>query len=91
MSIIFKNKIVLFALLPLTGVIVGQLYRIFIKPSKHSKRFKIVAFGITILAVVMISSGVGIIGILKIGGLGNRNNTLNREKYRVLLTSDFIK
>lgn len=90
-SIIFKNKIILFALLPLTGVIVGQLYRIFIKPSKHSKRFKIVVFGITILAVVMISSGVGIIGIVNINGLGNGSNTLNREKYRVLLTSDFIE
>lgn len=90
-SIFFKNKIVLFALLPLTGVVVGQLYRIFIKPRKYSKKFKIIVFGITLLAVVMISSGAGILGIINMDGLGNRASALDREKYRVLLTSDFIE
>jgi len=90
-SIILKNKIVAFALIPFTGVIIGQLYRMFVKPSKYSKVFKIVAFGITIFVAVMISSWVGILGIGNLSDSGGSSSTLDRDKYKVLLARDFIE
>lgn len=90
-SVFFKNKIIAFSFFPiLASLLIGQLYRIFIKPSKHSKTYKKVAFGVMILVAVIISGGIGMVGILNVGHLANSGKTLDRNKYKVLLTSDFV-
>ncbi|HHX61899.1 MAG TPA: DUF2812 domain-containing protein [Epulopiscium sp.] len=91
-AIFLENKILLFAFLPVSiGLVVGQIYRMFVKPSKHSKRYKTSTFIIAISAAVIISIGISIIGMQNMSELTGGKNPSNREKYRILLRSDFIE
>lgn len=87
-SIFLKNKIISRAFTPvLVGLLVGQLYRFFVKPSKFSKKYKRRFFGIALVVSVVTSS---IIGLLNIDSLVNHDNNPDRAEYKVLLNRDFL-
>lgn len=89
MFVFLKNKIAIIALLPiLICIVIGQLYRIFIKPSKHSKGYKVGMYTVVVLAASILSISIGVINIGNLRNIGNRNN-LDGDKYKVLVSSDF--
>lgn len=85
--IFLKNKIILIAFLPaMIGIVIGQLYRVFVKPSKNSKAYKKTAFGVVLILAIMISN---LVILLSTGDLNNYVNELDRTKYKVILNEDF--
>lgn len=75
-------------LLPIfIGLLIGQLYRIFIKPSKYFKRHR----GITFLAVIIVVSVFSMDTVIDIGNIdqiGARDH-IDRDEYKILRHSDF--
>lgn len=87
MAIGLKNRIMLIVYVPaLIGLIGVTVYRFFVKPSKKSLTYKKIGFAIMILAVVLISSWVG---IFNIGHITKNKTNPNIEGYKVLSIEDF--
>lgn len=90
-SIFLRNKVMLLAFIPsMIGLTGGLLFRAFVKPTKHSKKYKIIAFVVTIVAISAVGSLFSILGIMNIEKLVDENNIPSRDKYRVLLRDDFV-
>lgn len=86
-AIFLRNKFTLLVFLPiLIGVIVGSLYRIFVKPSKKGLDFKKLAFVITLLVAIALSIPVG---IFSFGIVTESNKIPDPSRYRVLSFNDF--
>ncbi|MGI6225625.1 MAG: DUF2812 domain-containing protein [Peptococcales bacterium] len=87
-SVFLNNKYLLIALLPIfIGASVGTLYRIFIKPSKKTLRYKKVGFILTIAIATIIP--IGIMTFTIIGSMMNHEGNSNIEGYKVLSINDF--
>ena len=86
-SIFLKNKIIFRAFLPvIIAFIIGQLYRIFVKPSRYSKEDKKKVLFIVMVVAAILSITIG---ILNTNNLIDQVNIPDRDKYKVLLNDDF--
>lgn len=86
-GIFLKNKIMLITFIPLfIGTMIGTAYRVIIKPSRKSKRYKKIGFVVTIISAVVISSWIGVINIENIS---KKEKNYDIEEYKVLSISDF--
>ena len=86
-SIFLKNRIISLSTLPvITGSLVGILFRFFIKPKKFSTSSKVLIFiGVLTVSIIMVNS----IGFKNMDNLETTIDNPNREKYKLLLISDF--
>ena len=86
-AIFLRNKFTLLTFLPiLIGIIVGSLYRIFVKPSKKGLGFKKITFVVTLLVAIALSVPVG---IFSFGIILGDNSIPDTSEYRVLSFNDF--
>ncbi|MFY9285484.1 MAG: hypothetical protein WAO64_02620, partial [Tissierellaceae bacterium] len=86
-AIVFKNIILLMALIPsLIGIVVGSLYRIYVKPAKRSIGYKKVVLVAVLITATILSIGTG---IFNIGVLASKDGPSKIEGYRVLSINDF--
>lgn len=88
-AFVLKNKFILLAFMPIfIGVPIGLYYRIFIKPSKktikYKKVFLIVFFIITTLVSINIT-------FLSINSLAMQRDNPDIEGYKVLSANDFLE
>ncbi|MCR1898849.1 DUF2812 domain-containing protein [Irregularibacter muris] len=81
------NKVMLVAILPATiGLVIGQLYRMFVKPSSHSKSYKKGVFVVMMILAIIIPIGLGVFSILD---PLEEKSAPRQEEYKTLLHSDF--
>ena len=73
-------------LLAIISVLIGLLFRIFIKPSKKTLNYKKRLFAIVIVVSVVITTSIGIISM---GILSTEQSNSNIIGYRVLSVNDF--
>lgn len=87
-SIFFlRNKFtLLYSSLILIGLIVGSLYRIFVKPSKISRNYKIIGFFLTLGLASILAIGVGRFGITNLL-YGVEDPDI--DGYKVISSNDF--
>ena len=88
-SIFLKDKIAILPILPVfIGTLVGLLFRFFIKPTKYSAQTKILTF----IALLVLGIGlVNIVSVKNIDKLETHMDNPDRDKYKILLSSDFTE
>ncbi|NLJ79103.1 MAG: DUF2812 domain-containing protein, partial [Tissierellia bacterium] len=90
--IYLKNKIMAIALIPIAmGVIIGSLYRKFVKPIKTATIYKVILLGITIFVAIWLQNSVRMFGLFDIENAMGNGDDLNGDKYRILSIEDFDK
>lgn len=84
---VLKNKIILIGLTPIVVVLpIGLFYRIFIKPSKKTFKFKKISLGVVLILTTIVSINITFISI---NSLTMKKTNPNIEGYRALSVNDF--
>ena len=88
--IYLKNKIMAVVLIPLAmGLIIGGLYRKFVKPIRAATIYKVILFGITMFVAIWLQNSIRIFELFNIESAMGNNHDLNGDEYRILLIEDF--
>ncbi len=90
-AIVFKNKILLIALIPSTiGITIALVYRMVVKPSKLSLKAKKIGFALTLILGAIISTLIFGSVIGNLDSLFSGVDKSSIDQYKVLSVSDFV-